>query len=805
MAQDPKEDSKKKKSSLSSSLPEGDAPGSEPQLSPSFERLDIAAILKKVEEKPTLKQQYLNLAIEKRDSVAVVALIEANASVVGPTAQTTRVGDSVKLSPIWAAVTLGRTEILKLLLEAKADPDEPNTISSFSVQRPSLVGAAIGLGDENTVQTLLDGKASLSEQGQIEHEINWRNPLGWSKRIAELLLARKPLVKDSPNMLFNALECKATTDAVRFLLEANASLELSMVTYDWDGSSSMTPLAKALSSSQWRTAQLLLEYKANMGAVKIKEQNAFQYLLTQKRESYTPEFTEFLGPLLLSTPKEQRKPEDWTAALKSLLWKYIFVKDTHRCLSVLLNANASIFSDSAGLAALIQKAKTYHRMHESIVDLLESGLDKRRAITILSGLKPKTTTDKEAKTVAPPAKTYSTLLAAVEHLDLAGVKKLLATTSISELELTSALLVVAAQPDKNALPIVSVLLDAKASPDYGMPPGRTALWQAVDLGRASVVEELLKRSANPNQIYLEESVLEQASKSLSYYDARKVRLLLGYKANFTEEVLKNAIKENDVESVKRMLGRKNHGEAINLSDLLFENGNPETVQALVDAKANLETRLSGCTPLLDSISSTPISSSHVIGLLDAKANVNATNLDNNTTLHLLLEYSELRQHSPLIFHQLVNHVVDARADVGAVNDEKLTPLHSFIKNGVACPKTFSALIAAKADLHYTPPGGVSALTFAQQKKSHEKVFEVLLNPEVHPEPELTARDASSSQALAKKNPFDSLPRGGHGIFKANSMYEPRVIRLALRLAGVIKSTDAAAESETQNDLSSSPS
>lgn len=129
-----------------------------------------------------------------------------------------------------------------------------------------------------------------------------------------------------------------------------------------------------------------------------------------------------------------------------------------------------------------------------------------------------------------------------------------------------------------------------------------------------------------------------------------------------------------------------------------ENGDLKTVEALIQAKANVNARIpAGATILMLAVKHPQV----VKALIDAGANVNAENFKAGTALMYAVEQR--------IFES-VNLLIAAGAMINHVSTEGVTPL--LIAANAADHDMTDLLLAAGAEVDLAGPNGVTALSYA---------------------------------------------------------------------------------------------
>jgi hypothetical protein len=174
-----------------------------------------------------------------------------------------------------------------------------------------------------------------------------------------------------------------------------------------------------------------------------------------------------------------------------------------------------------------------------------------------------------------------------------------------------------------------------------------------------------------------------------------------------------------------------------------ENGDSETLQALIAAGANMNT--------LDQYDNTPLhlaaknwrSTAALQTLITAGANVHAVNQGRNTPLHIAIGYGRtaalqalinacadvnaVNQHGSTPLHwaarnghtEIAQALIDAGANMNASNREGNTPLHLTAIYG--CAATLQALINAHADMRAVNPHNDTPIAIAFENGHHNIV------------------------------------------------------------------------------------
>lgn len=287
---------------------------------------------------------------------------------------------------------------------------------------------------------------------------------------------------------------------------------------------------------------------------------------------------------------------------------------------------------------------------------------------------------------------------------------------------------------------------------------RAALWQAVDGDHAEMVEALVQNGADANIAKNGVPLLLFAIGS--YGNPQIVKALIGAKADVNArsergstclttaisstqetEIVKMLIRagadvnapdmplihaastssNNGLEIVRELIKA---GAGVNLQNSEGETalhhavllGNLDTIKALIDAGAGLNIHANnGDTPLGNAVSSRK-SLELVEILLNAKADVNAKNRDDCTTIFLAAKSASL---------EVIRTLISQRADVNIPNKNGDTALMNALQNNEKA-KVIKALLDAGANVNATNNDGSTALILAAKNETVE-IIEMLVN------------------------------------------------------------------------------
>lgn len=660
---------------------------------------------------------------EPEGLLIVSALLKAKASVK-------ETSSPVSVSPLWQAVSLGRLGIVQNLLAAKADPNDghkrPRAQDLENEENPvkTPLDVALSLNDSKAVKLLLKAKANIGRKS-----LRIASILG-NLETVNLLLQSKAVVKTN---LHNEVVMAGHADVIKALLDAKATM-------NWN-SWVVSPLVIALTQNKYEVAQVLMMAKASVTAVDEWGRSCLDMIMID----HAHKLADFL-PLV---PSEHRPTlEHWYHACRTKISEFsskfsalLLRTESFDSAAFANNLRALLRAaplDYADLAKLLLFAKQ-RKVSEQIIDIIEKILDLKRGLVFCAGFWQPKKSAKFPKAVetSKPADdkfrpTYNrSLFTVIQELDCGAVKALLeenADPNDTEVGLAP-LYLAASHYDREALPIVSALLAAKAEVKAVMPYGETALWAALRRGSVCVLGALLKAGANPNQTGLNPmAVLGRAAltnvnqTALSYACAANyagsVRKLLEYNAVIHPEAIKLGVREGHVEVVKALLDHKAHIKGSNLVHSAIVNGRERIVQALIAAKADLEeTDVRGRTPLL--LAASTGSCSMVDMLLEAVASHEKVDLSGKTALHLAVQDGNL---------QKISRLLEANVNIDAVSLEGLTALQHAISKKPPSPQLVSVLVIAKAKVGDVKGCKRSALEIAQQDNVHQKVIDKLRHP-----------------------------------------------------------------------------
>lgn len=260
--------------------------------------------------------------------------------------------------------------------------------------------------------------------------------------------------------------------------------------------------------------------------------------------------------------------------------------------------------------------------------------------------------------------------------------------------------------------VIKTLLDAKADVNTESSNGETPIHRSVEADNIEAIQTLLEAKADVDAVDDEGNTpLHKAGSSLA------VKALLEYKADI------NAKNSQVVSGRSARTGQK--------TPLLKCLGNYEVMQALIDAKADVTATDDNDSTALHLAAQGSIPKG-VQMLLDAKIDVAAQDKDGNTALHgasrseiieLLLaahaDPSTKNSKGQTALHYVAEHgdvkaiqtLLNAKADVNVSDHDQTTPLHraSHYRYETDNDEKMSLLIRAKADVDAKDSKGNTAI------------------------------------------------------------------------------------------------
>jgi len=713
-----------------------------------------------------------------------------------------------------AAIDAGRLETTTMLLDQKADIQQnfTQTISSLYVVKHltiSPLDRAIQTGDADMVDLLLKKKAKIGNTS-----ITSAIELGHAN-IVSILIQHDPKVIELPN------------------------------------DKKETPLIAALNRRQYDTACVLLEAKADLRkTATIGDTDRLRRADPSKSSRTALELIIESHPLQIERFSSVRpgaiQPtrDQWYNALYgAIIFDY---RDTQKAseVSALLAAKASVFYAPAGRLPPLELAKQQDA-HQLIIDIIQKKCQK---IALFASLHPNLARAATAQaTPSAPQTVYSTnpLSNAVARLDHAAAKKLLdakanpdqvvdrqmaekldAEIPNSDLRYDPPHLLtwVASKPDIEAHPIVLELLKADEAKNAALTRRAiaveeedpapslcdSALAAAVKKGRTRITKALLEAKANPH---------DNATSKYSHLviasamgDKRMVQILLEHKASIDENAITHAIKNGHISVVEFLLSQSAPAiiDEFDLLKIAIREKQEAVAKVLIKNKADIEqiTPRDPHKPLAIAARLGLIST--VNFLLESKADVNGANPDGNTALHRVFSEGADKNSAG----QIVKALLDAKANPNFLNSHNGSPLgHAVAGQLRPQPAAVAALVAAKAEIHYSLEG-ISVVEEAKIR-CPDIVVEALLRPSLSMDPFLgmTTSSAPDKKSGPRVTPASvgSTRRGGAQLnplaaaMRRSTIFDPHALRLTLSLAGVSPPQPCKSEPKSESRHGPGPS
>lgn len=502
----------------------------------------------------------------------------------------------------------GHTKFVRLLLEAKANPNQPNEISGAI----PLVSAAAE-GKIKTVKLLLKAKA---DPNQDNIKYNGYTPLWWSAREGRIEVTR--LLLDAKATLHQVVRETGTTPLMeainaRHLKVAQLLLNAKANPEQYNEKMGETPLISAVQSKQIRMVKRLLNANANPDQmdekiastplIKAIEKNLTKMIYCLLKAKANPNQEVKKNSL---TPLERAAEEGKTDIVQLLLnvkaSPLHVTEKTNEKAGEVAAAHACYFGHTESLRLLL-KAKVDPNLARKSngQTLLNYASEKGHLEMIDLLIEEKANISQSNKITGDTPIMMAALynrLASAERLLNAGadpcqIRKETGATSLK----------IACQ--QGFTQMVSLLLDAKAIIDQGInqvyekhnePP----LYLAAERGHKDTVHLLLQRNADPDSV---NPVTGRSTLAVAAWNNHLVVVDLLIKANANPDIATDKV------------GYRPLTEAI-------AGSHSEVVTYLLDAKANpeLENKITGDTPLMVAANhlSNP-STEIVMSLLDAKA------------------------------------------------------------------------------------------------------------------------------------------------------------------------------------------
>lgn len=659
-------------------------------------------------------------------------------------------------SPLWTATKLGRMATVNFLLEKKADCNQPYMDGEVEITTPFF--EAISSGNGPLVEILLRAKAIIVDKTYLEAAVD-----SGSVQVVSALLEEKV----NPGLL-DAAAVKGNAEIVKVLFEARAVLHdrgiLGSMDKDVSGElvklliqakadleakdiyRQQTIFMRACASGNAEAARLLLEVKANMGAVDQWGNTALSLAMSgagRKLPAILQVFPTHLRPTEDAFYLELiTKIKSW----KSYMVSIIEIEDIISQVEGLLAAKASINYAPVGQPSVLECAKQ-EDVHQRILDVLEEALKRKKKLLLLAALyQERARTQDTVEAFSRPrlkeakkSQIYDSLYTAINAnpLDVSVIRSLLDSRAETNSLIFAATPLTCIARRAGGGPITQLLLDEKADWRVADATGSTPLSVAVNFGRVEVAKVLLEEKANPDgrlkfgSLYI----------AMQNKDLNMLRTLLLFKAY---------IEQPGLDSISPLF----YAAKKNL---------PEVVKILAEAKAAITAR----------------------------------DESGNTALHIAVLASNEKNCNPLLFSQLVA----AKVDTCAINHRGETALQMALKWEKPLPIVF-ALVAARASPAYASPGGESALGFAR-RKMHQRyinVLEEVSNP--MPTKSLKAPPLQRQGAPDEKSdrPISTMRGRKNELAIAqsrSSIWEPQVLRLVFRMADLSKLTQRPVERDSE--------
>lgn len=680
------------------------------------------------------------------------------------------------------AASLGRLAVLRALLDAKGS-------SNAGSSQGTPLTAAINSGDEITVAFLLDHKAELGF-----HPLQEAISKGHSK-IVQLLLKKNATSFISDYSLRSAAVKMGKEELVKSLLEAKANIndsELEKITAD-EEEVPVTPLMRSLKHGRYDLAKVLLEAKAYAGgavkyAVELVPPTAIHGVLrllnkypsgkpTAKQGYNLLKYAMQAGNIrLISTLLSLKVAADYTPSGGESLLELAKTLSNDQIFAMLQEAPAKQ-RRTAVWTALWQPQRTSFLEQQAVQD--QKLLDQNKLQS--SDTNPIATTpspDKDVKQIKPARPESMTLEEAIKNLDLSAVQRLIkesASLSRSDSEPPLLYLTMSQQPEKDTLLIIKALLDAKAE-----PRPEKLLYKAIQQGKLRTLKYLLSEKANANATEKFKTILQFAAEK---DNNKAVEILLEYKAKIETSELSAAVWNNNKEIVTVMLEHKPEVKGSSLLlDALEKKSDSAIIKLLINAGVDIEKSNAYFydSPLFVAMRQERYDV--VDALLEANAIVTQKNYEDNFPLHAITENTPVA---------LVKKLIAVNADMYAVDNLGFTPLQraifskSFKKVSLLLDAKVTAdhSIVKKDPLLPEESACPSAWEFANQQKAHQRIIDSMAKTIW---PGLLGDPSSVSIVPEKKADQKSSSQGQKSLMSAmdkGRMFDPQVLRVVFNLAG----------------------
>lgn len=330
-------------------------------------------------------------------------------------------------------------------------------------------------------------------------------------------------------------------------------------------------------------------------------------------------------------------------------------------LSGLIAARAPFDPSPPRMGSALKEAKS-RNLHQKIIDFFEDSMSRSKPVL-------------KQKSSRPRSYIYGPqegMLEAIIRSDLEQTSILLDAKADVNGHPHKSWLMYAA-PFADGEKMVQLLLDRKADWQRVSENGETAYSIAINLGRVQTVQLLVEAGMDPNKFYgTGDPPLHRA---ISNNDHRMLTTLIGLKADI----------------------KKVNAEGYSPLTSALAQKDPDTVQILIEAKADHQARDADGNTLV-----------HL-----AVLNI----LETNPPYHSQAAIEERATAA----RQLLSRLVNAGIELAATNSKGQTALHMAVTKGNM--PMITALMSVKADPHYAPSGGISALAMARQY-THQEVVHV---------------------------------------------------------------------------------